>query len=412
MKKVLGVALALALVGTSVFAQVSTSAQVRSQVDVLDIEILKGDKANTNKLLGQKVTDSTTLGFSVSSANAGVDIAFQFEDYVNDPNTVGNVRKLDTLAAWAKFGGFKLTGTIGNSRFTTRLLQSTDRTLDLTWLNPYNYGVALKNDEKAIIGKDGDNMARITGNGGNPYSWSTIADYTFDFDFAKFLVKATITQGATDFNNNLKSGFGFEGAFQMDNMSIDLVAKFPKAYKMSYGLYFQMQPINMLQFVVGGTLGYDGQPDSITSSGTVTALDSITALGFDARLRVVPLDPLALTLHANFSHAIAKLTAGGDDLKRTGFYALLNATYDVNDMFAFFVEGGYEVESAYDGDVMKFLDDNRGDLKAQLGFIINPFENVSLATSVKLGTNLGNKADGTEGAKTTIQVPFVFQVSF
>ena len=132
--------------------------------------------------------------------------------------------------------------------------------------------------------------------------------------------------------------------------------------------------------------------------------------GIDGRVRLTPLDALAITVHANFSGGVLS----SDVVKNTEYWfgAVTNVTYDINDMFAIFGEAKYDglniVYTSIAGSLSKPVDKS-GSVFAQLGTLIRPVENVKLAASVQ--AEIPTKA--TSGATVAkISIPFVFDVSF
>ena len=384
MKKIIGVALVLVLVATSVFAQVSTGAQFRQRVDIANFSLQNGNA--TYSFFDQDHKDDTKVAVSASTDNAGVVLEVSVD--LNSPAwTVGDVY------GWFSVGGFKMTAGKFASRFTNRLVQDRSRALGLSYLFS-TYGV--KTSVIKVAGTDdGDNMT----NGSN---LATIADYTFDLDVAKLLVQGALFKPA--FNNIMRSGFGFEAAFQMDMFTIDLVAKFPEPYHHSFGVYFQMYPVDLLQFAVGATLGIDSTDADVKPF----------VYGIDGRVRLTPLDALAITVHANFSGGVTSFSLAGINSKQTEycFGAVANVTYDINDKFAIFGEAGYsgldvaKTTVTFSGNTTTTVNKNEsGAVRAQIGTLIRPVENVKLAASVQADIPTG-------GGATTIGIPLVFDISF
>ncbi|MBQ9495500.1 MAG: hypothetical protein IJR50_07680 [Treponema sp.] len=395
MKKIIGVALVLVLVATSVFAQVSTGAQFRQRVDIANFSLQNGNA--TYSFFDQDHKDDTKVAVSASTDNAGVVLEVAVD--LDTPSwTINNVKggwfRIGDVYGWFRVGGFKMTAGKFASRFTNRLVQDRSRALGLSYLFS-TYGV--KTSVIKVAGtKDGDNMT-------NDSELATIADYTFDLDVAKLLVQGALFDPA--FNNIMRSGFGFEAAFQMDMFTIDLVAKFPEPYHHSFGVYFQMYPVDLLQFAVGATLGIDSTDADVKPF----------VYGIDGRVRLTPLDALAITVHANFSGGVTSFSLAGINSKKTEycFGAVANVTYDINDKFAIFGEAGYsdldvaKTTVTFGGNTTTTVDKNEsGAVRAQIGTLIRPVENVKLAASVRADIPTGG------GATTTIGIPLVFDISF
>lgn len=408
MKKILGVVLASALVAGA-FAQVSTGVEFRSVIDVMDVTFKKAADPDAS-FLKQDNKDATKIGVTAAGKNAGVTAEVTFDlnegfvlngkdigadingDGVIDEKDTATISKKPLLAAgdvygWFHIGGFNFTAGKLDSRFTNRMRQSVGKIINVSFAEPFKYGVALYKH----VGADADNMT----NGAN---LAAIADYTFAIGDAKLLTKAAIFDTTPGFPH-LQSGYGFEAAFQAKLFTLDAVVKVPYANTAVTGVYVYVAPVKMLSVSAGGTLAWDNR------KSTSKATDDF-AFGIDLRARVAPIDALAVTLMGNYSNNTAK-DSGGNTKDTNGMYITLNGTYMLNDMCDLFLEGGYFDK---DGSDPKKVTTNN--IKLQVGTTVKPVEHVTLSAAVQGVIPLyeGTQADGT--ASFQLVVPVALKVAF
>ena len=408
MKKILGVVLASALVAGA-FAQVSTGVEFRSVIDVMDVTFKKAADPDAS-FLKQDNKDATKIGVTAAGKNAGVTAEVTFDlnegfvlngkdigadingDGVIDEKDTATISKKPLLAAgdvygWFHIGGFNFTAGKLGSRFTNRMRQSVGKIINVSFAEPFKYGVALYKH----VGADADNMT----NGAN---LAAIADYTFAIGDAKLLTKAAIFDTTPGFPH-LQSGYGFEAAFQAKLFTLDAVVKVPYANTAVTGVYVYVAPVKMLSVSAGGTLAWDNR------KSTSKTTDDF-AFGIDLRARVAPIDALAVTLMGNYSNNTAK-DSGGNTKDTNGMYITLNGTYMLNDMCDLFLEGGYFDK---DGSDPKKVTTNN--IKLQVGTTVKPVEHVTLSAAVQGVIPLyeGTQADGT--ASFQLVVPVALKVAF
>ncbi len=405
MKKILGVVLASALVAGA-FAQVSTGVEFRTAVDVADVTFKKGADPAAS-FLKQDNKDDTKIGVTAAGKNAGVTAEVTFDlnegfvlngkdigvdinkDGVVDEKDKATISKKPLLAAgdvygWFHIGGFNFTAGKLGSRFTNRMRQSVGKIVTMSIAEPAKYGIAIKGN----VGFDADNMT----NGAN---LAMIGDYTFAIGESKLLAKAAIFDTTPGFPQ-LQSGYGFEAAFQSKLFALDAVVKVPYASTAVTGVYLYIAPVKMLSVSAGGTLAWDNR------KSTSKTTDDF-AFGIDARVRVVPIDALAVTLMGNYSNNAAK-DSGGNTKDTNGMYITLNGTYMLNDMCDLFCEAGY-----FDKDVKGETNNN---IKFQVGTTVKPVEHVTLSAAAQGVVPLyeGTQADGT--ASFQLVVPVALKVAF
>ncbi len=371
MKKILGVVLASALVAGA-FAQVSSGVEFRSVLDVADVTFNKNADP-TQSYLKQDNKDDTHIGISAAGKNVSATAEF---------NVDLNTMTLGVGDVFATFhvGGFNLTAGKLGSRFTNRMRQSVGKIINVSIAEPVKYGIAIKGN----VGNDADNMT----NGAN---LAMIGDYTFAIGESKLLAKAAIFDTTPGFPQ-LKSGYGFEAAFQSKLFTLDAVVKVPYANTAVTGVYLYIAPVKMLSVSAGGTLAWDNRSSTENF-----------AFGIDARVRVVPIDALAVTLMGNYSNNTAK-DSGGNTTNKDGIYVTLNGTYMLNDMFDLFCEAGY-----FDKDVKGETNNN---IKFQVGTTVKPVEHVTVSAAAQGVVPLyeGTQADGT--ASFQLVVPVALKVAF
>lgn len=371
MKKILGVVLASALVAGA-FAQVSSGVEFRSVLDVANVTFNKNADP-TQSYLKQDNKDDTHIGISAAGKNVSATAEF---------NVDLNTMTLGVGDVFATFhvGGFNLTAGKLGSRFTNRMRQSVGKIINVSIAEPVKYGIAIKGN----VGNDADNMT----NGAN---LAMIGDYTFAIGESKLLAKAAIFDTTPGFPQ-LKSGYGFEAAFQSKLFTLDAVVKVPYASTAVTGLYVYVAPVKMLSVSAGGTLAWDNRSSTENF-----------AFGIDARVRVVPIDALAVTLMGNYSNNAAK-DSGGNTTNKNGMYVTLNGTYMLNDMFDLFCEAGY-----FDADVKGETNNN---IKFQVGTTVKPVEHVTVSAAAQGVVPLyeGTQADGT--ASFQLVVPVALKVAF
>jgi hypothetical protein len=371
MKKILGVVLASALVAGA-FAQVSSGVEFRSVLDVADVTFKKNADP-TQSYLKQDNKDDTHIGISAAGKNVSATAEF---------NVDLNTMTLGVGDVFATFhvGGFNLTAGKLGSRFTNRMRQSVGKIINVSIAEPAKYGIAIKGN----VGNDADNMT----NGAN---LAMIGDYTFAIGESKLLAKAAIFDTTPGFPQ-LKSGYGFEAAFQSKLFTLDAVVKVPYANTAVTGVYLYIAPVKMLSVSAGGTLAWDNRSSTENF-----------AFGIDARVRVVPIDALAVTLMGNYSNNAAK-DSGGNTTNKNGMYVTLNGTYMLNDMFDLFCEAGY-----FDADVKGETNNN---IKFQVGTTVKPVEHVTVSAAAQGVVPLyeGTQADGT--ASFQLVVPVALKVAF
>lgn len=371
MKKILGVVLASALVAGA-FAQVSSGVEFRSVLDVANVTFNKNADP-TQSYLKQDNKDDTHIGISAAGKNVSATAEF---------NVDLNTMTLGVGDVFATFhvGGFNLTAGKLGSRFTNRMRQSVGKIINVSIAEPVKYGIAIKGN----VGNDADNMT----NGAN---LAMIGDYTFAIGESKLLAKAAIFDTTPGFPQ-LQSGYGFEAAFQSKLFTLDAVVKVPYASTAVTGLYVYVAPVKMLSVSAGGTLAWDNRSSTENF-----------AFGIDARVRVVPIDALAVTLMGNYSNNAAK-DSGGNTTNKNGMYVTLNGTYMLNDMFDLFCEAGY-----FDADVKGETNNN---IKFQVGTTVKPVEHVTVSAAAQGVVPLyeGTQADGT--ASFQLVVPVALKVAF
>ena len=382
MKKILGVVLASALVAGA-FAQVTTGVEFRTKVTAADWTFKK-DTDPDAAYFAQDNLDDTHIGVTAAGKNAGVTAEVTFDlnkglalngkddpwigdingDGVTDEKDIATLSKKPLLAAgdvfgWFNIGGLKFTAGKFASRSTNamglRMRQSVGKIVSISFVEAYKFGTAIKDN----VGVDANNMTHGT-------NLAAIGDYTFPIGDAKLLVKAAIFDSDPGFPH-LKSGYGFEAAYQSKLFTIIADVKVPKAYTAVTGVYFRMMPIDMLDFAVGATLAFD-------NSGTTDN----TTVGLDARVRILPLDALSFTVMGNYSLETAKKEIGGSTHKgyTDGKYIALNASYVLNDMFTLFGELGY-----FDEDTKAFQ--KKDNIKFQVGTTVKPVENVTVSGALQ-----------------------------
>ena len=405
MKKILGVVLASALVAGA-FAQVSTGVEFRSVIDVMDVTFKKAADPDAS-FLKQDNKDATKIGVTAAGKNAGVtaevtfdlnsaaatvlssktDVDFPGSTFKKETADISTILGVGDVYGWFHIGGFNFTAGKLGSRFTNRMRQSVGKIINVSFAEPFKYGVALYKH----VGADADNMT----NGAN---LAAIADYTFAIGDAKLLTKAAIFDTTPGFPH-LQSGYGFEAAFQSKLFTLDAVVKVPYANTAVTGVYVYVAPVKMLSVSAGGTLAWDNR------KSTSKATDDF-AFGIDARVRVVPIDALAVTLMGNYSNNTAK-DSGGNTKDTNGMYITLNGTYMLNDMCDLFLEGGYFDK---DGSDPKKVTTNN--IKLQVGTTVKPVEHVTLSAAVQGVIPLyeGTQADGT--ASFQLVVPVALKVAF
>ena len=371
MKKILGVVLASALVAGA-FAQVSSGVEFRSVLDVANVTFNKNADP-TQSYLKQDNKDDTHIGISAAGKNVSATAEF---------NVDLNTMTLGVGDVFATFhvGGFNLTAGKLGSRFTNRMRQSVGKIINVSIAEPAKYGIAIKGN----VGNDADNMT----NGAN---LAMIGDYTFAIGESKLLAKAAIFDTTPGFPQ-LQSGYGFEAAFQSKLFTLDAVVKVPYANTAVTGVYLYIAPVKMLSVSAGGTLAWDNRSSTENF-----------AFGIDARVRVVPIDALAVTLMGNYSNNTAK-DSGGNTTNKDGMYVTLNGTYMLNDMFDLFCEAGY-----FDADVKGETNNN---IKFQVGTTVKPVEHVTVSAAAQGVVPLyeGTQADGT--ASFQLVVPVALKVAF
>lgn len=375
MKKILGVVLASALVAGA-FAQVSTGVEFVTDLDVVQVDFKKDSDAAQSYLKLDNTTD-TLIGVTASGKNAGITAQVTFDA---DKKELG----VGNIYGWFGIGGFKLTTGKFGSRLTNRMRQSVGRIVDVSFVEAYKYGIAIKDH----VGVDADNMT----NGAN---LAMIGDYTFPIGDAKLLAKAAIFDTTPGFPS-LKIGYGFEAALQTKLFTIDAVVKVPYASTAVTGVYVSIVPVKMISIAAGGTLAWDNR-----RSASKTTNDF--AFGIDARVRVAPIDALAVTVMGNYSYNIAK--DDSNNVKNTdGLYVTLNGTYILNDMFDLFCEVGY-----FDASTKAY--ENANNLKFQVGTTLKPVENVKISGSVQAIVPF--VAEATRGSPVFgLKVPVALSIAF
>ena len=398
MKKILGVVLASALVAGA-FAQVSTGVEFRSVIDVMDVTFKKAADPDAS-FLKQDNKDATKIGVTAAGKNAGVtaevtfdlnsaaatvlssktDVDFPGSTFKKETADISTILGVGDVYGWFHIGGFNFTAGKLGSRFTNRMRQSVGKIINVSIAEPAKYGIAIKGN----VGNDADNMT----NGAN---LAMIGDYTFAIGESKLLAKAAIFDTTPGFPQ-LQSGYGFEAAFQSKLFTLDAVVKVPYASTAVTGVYLYIAPVKMLSVSAGGTLAWDNRSSTENF-----------AFGIDARVRVVPVDALAVTLMGNYSNNAAK-DSGGNTTNKDGMYVTLNGTYMLNDMFDLFCEAGY-----FDKDVKGETNNN---IKFQVGTTVKPVEHVTVSAAAQGVVPLyeGTQADGT--ASFQLVVPVALKVAF
>ncbi|MGI5096862.1 hypothetical protein IZU27_00780 [Treponema socranskii] len=377
MKKILGVVLASALVAGA-FAQVTTGVEFRTKVTAADWTFNKDTDADA-AYLAQDNLDDTHIGIDAAGKNAGVTAEVNF-----DLDTATILGVSDVLG-WFNVGALKFTAGKFASRSTNamglRMRQSVGKLIAVSFVEAYKFGTAIGGN----VGNDANNMTNGT-------NLAAIGDYTFPIGDAKLLVKAAIFNSNPGFPH-LKSGYGFEAAYQSKLFTIIADVKVPKAYTAVTGVYFRMMPIDMLDFAVGGTLAFDNR--STTDN---------TTIGIDARVRILPLDALSFTVMGNYSLETRK-PSSGDKQYTDGKYVALNASYVLNDMFTLFGEAGYfdENTKAYQG---------KDNIKFQVGANIKPVENVTVSGAVQAAIPIYSDTPAKGTPVFGLSIPVAMKIAF
>ena len=409
MKKILGVVLASALVAGA-FAQVTTEVEFRTKVTAADWTFNKDSDADA-AYLTQDNLDDTKIGVSAAGKNAGVTAEVTFDlneglvfsgkdnnidlngDGVIDEKDTATVSKNPLLAAgdvlgWFNIGGLKFTAGKFGSRSTNamglRMRQSVGKLISVSFVEAYKFGTAIKDN----VGVDANNMT-------NGENLAAIGDYTFPIGDAKLLVKAAIFDSTPKFPH-LKSGYGFEAAYQSKLFTIIADVKVPYANTAVTGVYFRMMPIDMLDFAVGGTLAFDNR----------NAYDS-TTIGIDARVRILPMDALSFTVMGNYSLETQKQEIGGKTYKgyTDGKYIALNASYMLNDMFTLFGEAGF-----FDAEAKEYK--GKDNIKFQVGTTMKPVENVTVSGAVQAAIPIYSDTPAKGTPVFGLSIPVAMKVAF
>ena len=411
MKKILGVVLASALVAGA-FAQVTTEVEFRTKVTAADWTFKKDTDADAAYLV-QDNLDDTKIGVSAAGKNAGVTAEVTFDlnnalalngkdySFIGDINGDGVVDEKDKLAlskdpllaagdvlGWFNIGGLKFTAGKFASRSTNamglRMRQSVGKLISVSFVEAYKFGTAIKDN----VGVDANNMT-------NGENLAAIGDYTFPIGGAKLLVKAAIFDSTPKFPH-LKSGYGFEAAYQSKLFTIIADVKVPYANTAVTGVYFRMMPIDMLDFAVGGTLAFDNR----------NAYDS-TTIGIDARVRILPMDALSFTVMGNYSLETQKQEIGGKTYKgyTDGKYIALNASYMLNDMFTLFGEAGF-----FDAEAKEYK--GKDNIKFQVGTTMKPVENVTVSGAVQAAIPIYSDTPAKGTPVFGLSIPVAMKVAF
>ena len=404
MKKILGVVLASALVAGA-FAQVTTGVEFRTNVDVANWT-LKKDSDAAAAHLKQTHKDDTKIGVTASSENAGVTAEVTFD---LNKTTLG----MGDVCGYFKVKGLTFTAGKFDSRFTKRLHQAKSNAINLSFIEPYKLGSAKfsisnvtvttgGNKQNITLSKaieldfahDADNITHGT-------DLALVGDYTFEIGESKLLIKASIFNSKPKFKN-IESGFGFEAAFQAKVFSIDAIIKVPDADQVVAGVYFRMMPMDMLDFVVGATLGFDKEVKYFQGED----VNSLIA-AFDARARIKPLDPLAITVMGNFSFVSAKASGTNWDAKAysDSKYVALNAEYMINDMITLFGEAGY-----FDAEAKAY--EKQSNIKFQVGTNIKPVENVKVSGAVRADLPLYSDTPAKGASMFGLSIPVAMHIAF
>lgn len=376
MKKILGVVLASALVAGA-FAQVTTGVEFRTKVTAADWTFKKDTDPDAAYFV-QDNLDDTHIGIDAAGKNAGVTAEVNFDLDTATILGVGDV------LGWFNVGALKFTAGKFASRSTNamglRMRQAVGKIVSISFVEAYKFGTAISGN----VGVDANNMT-------NGENLAAIGDYTFPIGDAKLLVKAAIFDSKPGFPH-LKSGYGFEAAYQSKLFTIIADVKVPKAYTAVTGVYFRMMPIDMLDFAVGGTLAFD-------NSG---ATDN-TTIGLDARVRILPLDALSFTVMGNYSLETAK--QGDNKAYTDGKYIALNASYMLNDMFTLFGELGYfdENTKAYQG---------KDNIKFQVGTTVKPVENVTVSGAVQAAIPIYSDTPAKGTPVFGLSIPVAMKIAF
>lgn len=443
MKKILGIALAVSIAASTAFAQATVSAEYGHTLNIGKWQMYKNDNDGgenpdtIQRYWEQEKGNGASLGINAATDNAGVCLKIDF-DSLTKLNKKG-IGSAGDLYGWFKINWFKMTGGWFNSRFTNRLTQ--DKVPQLSWLDTKKLGVSIDK----VIGNDADNLT----NG----KLAAVCDFTIDMDAFKILVKASVfdaahkkitawtagddliinteddkitieTDKAFDYYGNVYSGFGLGLVFQMDNLAFDLAFKLPTYNTGSVGAWFSMKPLDFLQFVIGGAVGWDKEGGKINK----IPYNSAVTFGVDARVRVTPLDALSLTLHFNYSAMMAKDKDGkaidinyvydGENLQ--GIYTVLNVMYKMSDMIGVYGELGFWSPKTKEKGI------NYMAMGGQVGIQVKPVEQATLAAGIKIIGNIDNiykekglmgfYEDGTATPKVyenvLISIPVTFKVAF
>lgn len=380
MKKILGVVLASALVAGA-FAQVTTEVEFRTKVTAADWTFNKDSDADA-AYLTQDNLDDTKIGVSAAGKNAGVTAEVTFD---LDKATILDV---GDVLGWFNVGGLKFTAGKFTSRSTNamglRMRQAVGKIIAVSFVEAYKFGTAIDKN----VGVDANNMTHGT-------NLAAIGDYTFPIGDAKLLVKAAIFNSTPKFPH-LKSGYGFEAAYQSDLFTIIADVKVPYANTAVTGVYFRMMPIDMLDFAVGGTLAFDNR----------NAYDS-TTIGIDARVRILPMDALSFTVMGNYSLETQKQEIGGKTYKgyTDGKYIALNASYMLNDMFTLFGEAGF-----FDAEAKEYK--GKDNIKFQVGTTMKPVENVTVSGAVQAAIPIYSDTPAKGTPVFGLSIPVAMKVAF
>lgn len=409
MKKILGIVLAVSVFATTAFAQATVSITSGHTLNIVEAMINGGENASDTATKFARQADGNGSNFKIAAStdNAGVEAEV---DFSLDPEKT--VKELGDIKAWFKIDWFKLSGGYFASRNSPKLKDGT--VLNFSWLAPKKLGniIELKKPDGTKdpdVANDADNLT----NG----KLATLFDFNIDMDAFKILLQLSVFSSTTkdgtgkiiggfDKKGKVYSGFGVGFAFSMENMKIDLAFKMPTYHTGSVGLWFSMTPVDFLQFLVGGAVGWD------TDMAPKTKAVSWAA---DARLRVTPLDALAITLHFNYSGKQVKANGEAIDINGpydgkngTGIYCVLNTTYNINDMLAVFGELGFWTAS---------VKKDYHAMGGQVGLQVKPVENATLGVGINVVGNVDkvNKEKIHSNANyenVEIAIPFTFEVAF
>lgn len=383
MKKIISVLAVSALALGSVFAEIS--------VEYTQKALISTNEGGTSKKLDLTGYDDKSkaegeLVFNISNDNAGVVV--DIDPYYTTSSGTLKADVFHQYYGWVKFfdGQLKLQSGVWENRSVNRMKQDAGQWEDSEY-EAFRYGIV---GSKNSIGEDVTNLTYDASSDSQKLSTA------LTFDNGNFFgTAALVTSDFYGANSTWKSGFAFEGGFNIDDETkIQGVLKILKDQEYALAAFLDKQNFSLFDqafdFVAGVTVA--------TTNGTT---DNTFDAALDLRVRYELSDTVALTSMNNISYL-------GSEYKKGGAYSNEKGVINLWNMLSLAAQVSDTVKATVTGEW--FYDDttvsNSGYLSVTPGVTVTPAEGTDITAGIVIKTK-----GWSNPSESSIAIPFILHVA-